>query len=129
MTPEAALSELEALSDAERAEGMAAYHKAPRRYLGVAVPEIDRLAKGWRDGKTVTERAELADGLWQTDVHEARIAAAKLLTQARLEPDDTPAWEVICGWVPTFDAWAVADHAASAEAGFETDLGELRAFP
>ena len=116
MTPEAALSQLEELSDPERAEGMSAYHKAPRRYLGVAVPDIDRLAKGWRAGLTVAERAELADGLWATDIHEARVAASKLLTQARLKPDDTPVWDVICRWVPTFDAWAVADHACSAGA-------------
>ena len=116
MTPEKALAKLEALSDPERAEGMAAYHKSPRRYLGVAVPDIDRLAKGWRTDVSMAERAELADGLWATDIHEARVAAAKLLTQARLKPDDTPVWDVICGWVPTFDAWAVADHACAAGA-------------
>jgi 3-methyladenine DNA glycosylase AlkD len=43
-------------------------------------------------------------------VHEGRVAAAKLLTQARIRPDDSGAWELICQWVPQFDAWAIADH-------------------
>ena len=44
-----------------------------------------------------------------TNIHEARVAAAKLLTQARIRPDDA-AWPLICAWVPDFDAWAIADH-------------------
>lgn len=93
---------------------MAAYHKAPRRYLGVANPEIDRLAKDWRQAQTLDDRLVLASALWKTDIHEARIAAAKLLTQARIRPDDRAAWDLIRSWVPDFDAWAIADHAAIA---------------
>ncbi|MEO1000665.1 MAG: DNA alkylation repair protein [Pseudomonadota bacterium] len=115
MEPAAALAALEALGDARRAEEMAAYHKAPRRYLGVPVPEIDALTKEWRAGATVEDRVVLAAGLWDSDVHEARIAAARLLTQARIRPD-AAVWDEICRWVPTFDAWAVADHACSAGA-------------
>ncbi len=93
---------------------MAAYHKAPRPYLGVANPQIDALAKGWRRTLTLPDRLALADGLWRTDIHEARIAAAKLLTQARIRPDDSAAWRLIAAWVPDFDAWAIADHASIA---------------
>ena len=107
------LQQLEALADPARAAEMAAYHKAPRRYLGVSVPQITELADGWRAERTVEERVALADALWQTDIHEARIAAAKLLRQARLRPDDG-AWALICGWVPQFDGWAIADHACDA---------------
>lgn len=114
MTPEAALAALTARAVPGKAAEMAAYHKAERRYLGVANPEIDALAKDWRRSLTLDDRLALADGLWQTDVHEARIAAAKLLTQARIRPDDTPAWRLIVGWVPDFDAWAIADHASIA---------------
>jgi 3-methyladenine DNA glycosylase AlkD len=113
MTPEAALAELEARAEPGRAEGMAAYHKAPRRYLGVPNPELDALATGWRRALDVPARVALADALWQTDIHEARIAAAKLLTQARLRPD-AGAWALIASWVPDFDAWAIADHACMA---------------
>ena len=114
MTPEAALAELRARAVPGKAAEMAAYHKAPRAYLGTANPEIDALTRDWRAKLTLPERLALADGLWRTDVHEARIAAAKLLTQARIRPDDSGAWALIASWVPGFDAWAVADHAAIA---------------
>ena len=45
VTPEAAMAALRALADPARAEGMAAYHKVARIYLGVSVPEIDTLAR------------------------------------------------------------------------------------
>jgi 3-methyladenine DNA glycosylase AlkD len=110
-----ALAALEALSDPARAEEMAAYHKAPRRYLGVPVPQIEALVDDWRAGaESLDDRLALASALWDSDVHEARIGATKLLTQARIRPDDEPVWRLIASWVPTFDAWAVADHASKA---------------
>ncbi|TNC50701.1 DNA alkylation repair protein [Rubellimicrobium rubrum] len=114
MTVEEALATISARADETRAAEMAAYHKAPRRYLGVSVPEITELADHWREGATLEDRIALAAALWTTDIHEARIAAAKLLTQARIRPDDEPAWRLIASWVPDFDAWAIADHVASA---------------
>lgn len=92
---------------------MLAYHKAPRRYLGVPNPLIDDLADSWRAALTLDDRIALASSLWATDIHEARIAAAKLLTQARIRPD-AAAWHLIQSWVPDFDAWAIADHASIA---------------
>ena len=59
------------------------------------------------------ERVALADALWRTDIFEARIAAAKVLTQARIR-DDAAAWRLIASWVPDFDSWAIADHACDA---------------
>jgi 3-methyladenine DNA glycosylase AlkD len=109
-----ALERLEALGDRVRAAEMAAYHKVPRRYLGVPVPEVEALVAEWRADASVEERVALASALWVTDVHEARVAAAKLLTQARIRPDDEPVWRLIVSWVPTFDAWALADHASVA---------------
>jgi 3-methyladenine DNA glycosylase AlkD len=93
---------------------MAAYHKVDRPYLGVAVPVIDDLAKGWRAELSLDDRLALASALWTTNIHEARVAAAKLLTQARIRPDDEGAWRLIAAWVPQFDAWAIADHVAIA---------------
>ncbi|MGC9420633.1 MAG: DNA alkylation repair protein [Rhodovulum sp.] len=109
MTPKTALAELTARADPARAADMAAYHKAQRVYLGVSNPEVDALAKGWRAACTLEDRLALAAALWESDIHEARIAAAKLLTQARIRPDDTGAWRLIVGWVPEFDGWAIAD--------------------
>ena len=108
-----ALATLRALADDDKAAEMAAYHKAPRVYLGVTVPQITELANGWREQLTVEDRVTLADELWQSDIHEARVAATKLLTQARLRPDDG-AWALIQSWVPDFDGWSLADHACDA---------------
>ena len=110
MTP---LDELQALADPVKAAEMAAYHKASRPYLGVTVPQIDDLTDRWRADLTLEDRLALAADLWRTDIHEARVAAAKLLTQARIRPDQA-AWELIVSWVPDFDGWALADHASIA---------------
>lgn len=111
MTP---LAQLQAAGDAGKAAEMSAYHKGKREFLGVSNPQIDALVKEWRGAMDVAQRVALADRLWQSNLHEARIAAAKLLIQARIKPDDQPAWALIKSWVPDFDAWAIADHAASA---------------
>ena len=122
-----AVAQIEAAGDPAKAPDMAAYHKAPRRYLGTAVPAIDALTKAWREGQTLEDRLALADTLWQTDIHEARIAAAKLLTQARIRPDEG-VWTLIQAWVPQFDAWAIADHACKAgEKRLMADLSRLDA--
>ncbi len=108
---DAELAALAAIGDPDRAAAMAAYHKAPRRYLGVAAPQIEALVAGWRVERDVAGRVRLASALWDSDVHEARIAAAKLLTQARIPVDEPLVWAEFLRWVPTFDAWAVADQA------------------
>lgn len=112
MTPDDAIAELG--GDAQKAAEMAAYHKVDRPYLGVANPVIDARTKEWRKELSLEERLSLCSGLWETNIHEARVAAAKLLTQARIRPDDTTAWDLIVSWVPSFDAWAIADHACMA---------------
>lgn len=107
------LEELRALGDETKAAEAAQYHRATRVYLGVSVPVIDTLARRWREGLDVPGRVALASALWDSDVHEARVAAAKLLTQARIRPDDG-AWALIASWVPQFDSWAIADQAMKA---------------
>lgn len=113
MTPEDALEQISAHADAERAKGAKAYHKSDRVHLGVPNPVLNDLSKEWRQALDIPARIALADGLWQTDIYEARVAAAKLLTQARIRPDDD-AWALIASWVPDFDSWAIADHACMA---------------
>ncbi|MCB1334756.1 MAG: DNA alkylation repair protein [Roseivivax sp.] len=113
MTPEAALEALAARAEPGRAAQMAAYHKVPRRYLGLANAETGALATAWRKSLPLPERVALAAALWDTDIFEARLAAAKLLTQARIRPD-AAVWNLIQSWVPQFDSWAIADHACMA---------------
>ncbi|MWD28004.1 DNA alkylation repair protein [Aquicoccus sp. SCR17] len=92
---------------------MAAYHKQAREVMGIPVPALNELAQGWRRQLSVEERVALARALWESNIFEARIAAAKLLTQARIRPDEA-VWELIASWVPEFDSWAIADHACQA---------------
>jgi len=51
------LDQIKAHADAERAEQVAAYHKAERPYLGVAVPVLNDLTKAWRKELSVAERS------------------------------------------------------------------------
>lgn len=108
-----------------RAEGSAAYHKVARVYLGVPNPVLNDLTTDWRRAMELDQRLALARGLWDSDVHEGRIAAAKLLTQARIR-DDAAVWALIASWIPQFDAWAIADHASkAAEKRIMADLSRL----
>lgn len=111
--PELYLDQIKAHADPVRAEQAAAYHKSTRPHLGVSNPILNDLTKAWRRELDVPARVALADALWRTDIHEGRLAAAKLLTQARIRPDDA-VWELLQSWVSDFDAWAMADHACMA---------------
>ena len=113
MTLDDALTALRNAAEDGRAAGMADYHKVPREYLGLPNPAINDLAKEWRGVLSIEERVALADQLWKTNIFEARLAAAKLLTQARISPDQA-VWDLIVSWVPDFDSWAIADHAMMA---------------
>lgn len=114
MTGAEAIDALKALAEPGRDAQMAAYHKVPRTYLGVANPNTDSLVRDWRRSLDLDTRLSLAAELWASDIFEARVAAAKLLTQARIKPSDEDAWALIQSWVPDFDSWAIADHACMA---------------
>ncbi len=122
---EDALEIMRASVEPGRAEGSAAYHKVARVYLGVTNPVLNDLTTDWRRAMDLEQRLALARDLWDSDVHEGRIAAAKLLTQARIH-DDAAVWALIVSWVPQFDAWAIADHASkAAEKRIMADLSRL----
>lgn len=112
LTAESALAQLG--EDPAQAATMLRLHKIDRPYLGTAADLIDDTVKGWRETLSLEERLALASDLWDSNVHEGRIAAAKLLTQARIRPDDTGAWDLIQTWVPDFDTRAIADLVAVA---------------
>lgn len=97
------------------AAGTGETEREGRRAFGVAGVLIDDMAWLWRTQATVPERVALAAGLWQSGMHEAMLAAAKLLTQARLRPDDG-AWDLILTWVPDLTGVATAEAACSAAA-------------
>ncbi|KIN73020.1 DNA alkylation repair protein [Sulfitobacter guttiformis] len=108
------LMALHALADPFRANSLREYHKVDRVYLGLTNPQLNDLTKQWRDEVDLANRITIADGLWRTNIFEARIAAAKMLTQARMRDSDEEAWQLIATWYRDFDSWAIADHACTA---------------
>ncbi|MCY4302371.1 MAG: DNA alkylation repair protein [Aestuariivita sp.] len=111
MTPY--INALKADADPERAPQMAQYHKVTRPYLGLMNKQIDDMVKIWRRELSVDNRVTLADQLWNTNIYEGRLAAAKLLTQNRMDPD-YQAWSLMYSWAQDFDSWAIADHVCMA---------------
>ena len=115
MTAEDAIAALRAEADPAHALREAAYHKTKREVLGLRVPRITELATAWRQDLTTEARVALAQGLWDSGIHDARIAAAKLLVQARIAEDHL-VWDFICRVAPECDGWAIADQLADAGA-------------
>lgn len=116
MLAEDALEHLKTLGDVQKAAEAAAWHKLDRPYLGIAPAVIDGLAREWRQSLSLEERLALADGLWQSGVHDAMMAAAKLLEQARIRPSDEEAFALILAWLPGVEGAALSDQLAVAGA-------------
>ena len=87
MTLDDALAALEARSDAGRAAGAAAYHKAARRYLGVPNPVLNDLTKSWRQALSLPERLALAEARYEqgADDYLAVLDARRELLSAEQE--------------------------------------------
>ena len=96
------MGKLEALSDPGRAEAMAAWAGIKAHtLLGISIPNLRKIAR-----ETGRNHA-LAQELWVSGVHEARLVACmiddpKLVTEDQLER-----------WVMDFDSWDVCDQCCS----------------
>jgi 3-methyladenine DNA glycosylase AlkD len=93
------LERLQSLGDPRNVEGMARYGIRTKKAFGVSAPQLRQLAKELR------KEHELADRLWRTGVHDARILAAliddpALVTERQMDR-----------WAKDFDTWAVCDSA------------------
>lgn len=84
-----------------------------RMVMGVAPVAITNCAKKWRSDMDLPDRLDLARALWEADLWESRIAAAKLLTQARIRPDDA-VWDLISAWCLEVDDTVICDAVAMA---------------
>jgi 3-methyladenine DNA glycosylase AlkD len=92
------LAKLYALEDKERLAGKARYGINVERALGLSMPELRGIAK------QVTKNHELAEALWNTDIHETRLIASMI---------DHPKWvteDQMERWVKGFDSWDVCDQ-------------------
>ena len=101
MTCDQILRKLRSLADPDVVTGMARFGiKAPSAY-GISVPELRRIAK------EAGEDRLLAQELWASGIHEARILASMIddpdqVTESQMER-----------WVKDFDAWDVCDGCCS----------------
>jgi 3-methyladenine DNA glycosylase AlkD len=102
---ELVLDELRSRADAGNAAGMARYGISANGTLGVSMPEVRSLARDARRrlGRDSSARHELAELLWSSGLHEARIAAS-LVDDPKLV-DDTQMER----WAADFDSWDVCD--------------------
>ncbi len=89
---------MKSLSDPESVAGMARYGINPATAYGVSIPNLRAMAR--RAGKS----HELAELLWKSGIHEARILAGMIeephaLTDEQLEQ-----------WVSDFNSWDLCDQ-------------------
>jgi 3-methyladenine DNA glycosylase AlkD len=92
------MQRLKSLSDPEAVAGMARFGINPENTYGVSVPNLRKIAK------EVGRDHALAQELWASGIHEAKILASmtgdpKLVTEEQME-----------AWVRDFDSWDVCDQ-------------------
>ena len=92
-----ALAWLKSHSSQAALDGMSRYAIPSDGALGVAVRDIKAL------GKQLGRNQELATGLWETGVYEARMLASFVGDPARITPKQMDRW---CA---EFDNWAICD--------------------
>lgn len=93
------LDRLRSLGDPRNVEGMARYGIRTKKAFGVSAPQLRQLAKELRKDH------DLADLLWRTGVHDARILAALIDDPTLVTPRQMDRW------AKDFDTWAVCDSA------------------
>lgn len=96
-TPEV-VERLRSLANPAALKGMSRYGIAVDRALGVSMPELRALAK------ELGQSHELALGLWDTGIHDARILASLVDDPASVTDEQMERW------VKTFDSWDVCDQ-------------------
>ena len=92
------LEKLKDLSDPKAVEGMVRFGISPENTYGVSIPNLRKMAK------EIGVDHALAQQLWASGIHEARILASvidapKMVTEEQIER-----------WVNDFDSWDVCDQ-------------------
>jgi len=95
------LGKLKSLANPKAVDGMARFGINPKNTYGVSIPNLRIIAK--EVGKNHT----LAQQLWSSGIHEARILAGmtdtpELVTEGQMET-----------WVKDFDSWDICDQVCS----------------
>jgi 3-methyladenine DNA glycosylase AlkD len=92
---------LKALSDPKAVAGMARFGINPKNTYGVSIPNIRKIAR------EACVNHELAQELWKSGVHEARILACMV------DDPEMVSEEQLEDWVQDFDSWDVCDQCCS----------------
>ena len=92
------IEKLKSLSNPEAVEGMARYGINPDKNLGVSIPNLRQVAK--ETGKN----HKLANDLWTTGIHDARILAGMI------DRPDEVSEKQMEQWAGDFDSWDVCDE-------------------
>jgi 3-methyladenine DNA glycosylase AlkD len=92
------LRKLKSLSDPEAVEGMARFGINQKNTYGVSIPNLRKIAK------EIGVNHLLAQQLWSSSIHEARILASMID-----DPEEVTA-EQMESWVKGFDSWDVCDQ-------------------
>lgn len=95
------LGKLKSLGDPKAVEGMAKFGINTEQAYGVSIPNIRALAK------KIGRDHNLAQELWSSGIHEARILAG-IVDDPRLVTE-----EQMDTWVKSFDSWDVCDQCCS----------------
>jgi 3-methyladenine DNA glycosylase AlkD len=95
------LTRLKRLANPEAVEGMARFGINPHDTLGVSMPNVRKIAK------EVGKDHALAEELWRSGVHEARIVACLVDDPKSVSEDQ------LDRWVGDFDSWDVCDQCCS----------------
>ncbi|MBX7066073.1 MAG: DNA alkylation repair protein [Parachlamydiales bacterium] len=112
-TENAVICMLKNLRNESRAVWDKLYHKSQREHWGVSAPERNQIARALSKEHSAGEILLLARSLWDTDLFDPMILAAKLLALPKIKP--TPAlWEMIVGFLQKVDGWALEDTLAHA---------------
>jgi len=92
------LEQLKEKADATYLKGMARFGIDSSKALGVRLPEIRKLAK------VIKKDHDLALGLWDTQIHEARMLASMIADPQQVTP------QLMDKWVSDFYSWDICDQ-------------------
>ena len=90
------VAQLHSLASPETAAKQQLFGITGANHLGIPVPDLRKIARGRRDH-------ELALGLWQTGIHEARILASLVDEAGKVTRDQMESW------AHDFDSWDICD--------------------
>lgn len=95
------LKKLGSLADPEAVEGMARFGISAKNTYGISIPNLRRVAGG------IGKNHDLAQQLWSSRIHEARILASMIDDPAEVTDKQMERW------VKDFDSWDVCDECCS----------------